>query len=236
MNNTKSKTVAELVADNYKAADVFKKHGIDFCCGGGVSVAEICKRKKLDYSTIESELLALDSQVPKSHDFNNWELDFLVDYIIQTHHGYVKESIPLLFQYAKKVARVHGHHYTETIEINDLFQSAAEELTAHMQKEEGILFPFIKRMVAAHKEGLAMPNPPFGKVQNPIRMMEMEHENVGDVFKKIAEWSNHYQPPEGACNTFRVLYAKLKEFEEDLHQHIHLENNILFPKAIGLEG
>jgi len=230
-----SKTVAQLVTDNYKAADVFKKHGIDFCCGGGVSVAEICKRKQIDFATIESELAALDIQISESHDFNNWELDFLVDYIIQTHHKYVLENIPLIFQYAKKVAKVHGHHYTETIKIRDLFRSLAEELTAHLQKEEHILFPFIKRMVRAKKEGLPMPSPPFGTVRNPISMMEKEHENAGGIFKEIAELTNNYLSPKGACNTFRVLYAKLKEFQEDLHQHIHLENNILFPKAIGLE-
>ena len=235
MEMIESRTVAELVTANYKAADIFKKHGIDFCCGGGVSVAEICRRKNLDYAQIEGELLALDQQIPKSHDFNNWELDFLIDYIIQTHHSYVLENIPLLFQYAEKVARVHGHHYTETVEINNLFQHVAAELSAHMQKEERILFPYIKMMAEDKKEGKTMPPPPFGTVQNPIRMMEAEHELAGDIFKKIAELSNNYQPPEGACNTFRVLYAKLKEFEEDLHQHIHLENNILFPKALELE-
>ncbi len=235
MEIKESKTIGEFVADNYKAAGVFKKHGIDFCCGGNVSIREICDKNNLDYSKIESELLELDNQIPKSHDFNKWELDFLIDYIIQTHHSYVLESIPELFQYAGKVATVHGHHYAETIEINELFRSVAEELTGHLQKEERILFPFIKMMAKAQKEGSPIPGSPFGTVQNPIRMMEMEHENAGDIFKKIAELSNNYSPPEGACNTFKVLYAKLKEFEEDLHQHIHLENNILFPKAIRME-
>ncbi len=235
MKITTSKTVAEIVAENYKAADVFKKHGIDFCCGGGVSLAEICRRKSLDYKQIEAELLALGNDIPESHDFNNWELDVLVDYIIEKHHTYVMENIPLIVQYAEKVARVHGNHYTETVKIKDLFKEVAEELMTHLRKEENILFPFIKMMTKAKKEGLPMPSPPFGTVQNPIRMMETEHEYAGNIFKKIAELTNNYQPPEGACNTFRVLYAKLKEFEEDLHQHIHLENNILFPDAIGME-
>lgn len=235
MELTASKTVAELVADNYRAADVFKKHGIDFCCGGGVTVVEICRRKNLDYDQIQDELLALDSQVSKSHDFKNWELDFLADYIVQTHHSYVKESIPLITQYAEKVAKVHGGHNPENIEIRDLFRAVAEELTMHMHKEEYILFPFIKKMAEAKREGMPMPRPPFGTVQNPIRMMEHEHENAGDILKKIAELSNGYQPPLHACNTYRVLYAKLQEFENDLHQHVHLENNILFPKAIQME-
>ncbi len=230
-----SKTVAEVVAENYKTADVFKKYGIDFCCGGGISLAEMCKKKGLNYSEVEKDLKLIDSDVPQSQNFNKWELDFLIDHIIHTHHRYVSESIPLIIQYASKVARVHGHHYSETIEIKELFLAVAEELRLHIQKEEMILFPFIKSQVEARKKGLPLPKPPFGTVQNPIRMMEAEHENAGDIFKKIAALSNDYQPPEGACNTYRVLYGKLQEFENDLHQHIHLENNILFPKAIKLE-
>ena len=230
-----SKTVGEIVAENYKTADVFKKHGIDFCCGGGVGLAEICRRKSLNYTQIETELAALSNDIPESHNFNNWEVDVLVDYIIEKHHTYVTENIPLLFEYAEKVARVHGQNYPETVKIKDLFYKVAEELPVHLQKEEQILFPFIKMMAEAKRKGLPMPKPPFGTVQNPIRMMENEHDDSGELFKEIAVLSNHYQPPEGACNTFRVLYAKLKEFEDDLHRHIHLENNILFPKAIGLE-
>ncbi len=235
MKITASKTVAEVVAENYKAADVFKKHGIDFCCGGGVSLAEICRRKSIDYAHIEAELLALGNDIPESHDFNNWELDVLVDYIVEKHHTYVKENIPLIVQYAEKVARVHGHHYTETVKIRDLFNEVAKDLPVHLQKEEQILFPFIKMMVEAKRKGLPIPNPPFGTVQNPIRMMENEHDTSGEIFKEIAALSNQYQLPEGACNTFKVLYAKLKEFQDDLHQHIHLENNILFPKAVGMQ-
>ncbi len=235
MKIEQDQTVAELVADNYKAADVFKKHGIDFCCGGGVSIAEICRKKNLDYEIIVSELASLDSEVPESQNFNHWELDALVDHIVQKHHKYVQENLPLLLMYAEKVARVHGHHYGETVEIHRIVQEVASELTAHLHKEENILFPYIKEIIRRKREGLPTLRPPFGTVRNPISMMESEHDDAGDAFKQIAELSNNYQPPEGACNTYRVLYAKLKDFEEDLHQHIHLENNILFPKAIGLE-
>ena len=235
METINKKTVAEIVSGNYKSADVFKKYGIDFCCGGGVSVAEICKKKNLDFQEVEKELLAIDSQIPMSHDFNNWELDFLADYIVNTHHKYVSENIPLIIQYSDKVARVHGQNHPENIEINTLFYEVANELLAHMQKEERVLFPYIRAMAKAKKENTALPSPHFGTVQNPVRMMEHEHENAGNIFKKIAALSNNYTPPNGACNTYRVLYAKLKEFENDLHQHIHLENNILFPKAIEME-
>ena len=163
------------------------------------------------------------------------DLGFLIDHIVNVHHTYVSESIPLISQYANKVAKVHGHHYTDLHEINKLFHEVAEELLTHMQKEERILFPFIKQLVKAKKEGIIPVPPPFGTVSNPIQMMEHEHDNAGDVFKTIAILTNDFTPPEGACNTFRALYSKLEEFEQDLHQHIHLENNILHPKAIALE-
>ncbi len=229
-----SRTVAELVTDNYKAADVFKKHNIDFCCGGGISVEEVCKKKNLDYKSLESELLALDEQVDAAHDYANWPMRKLVDYIMDKHHAYVKESIPVLFQYAGKVTRVHGDRHPDTVLIKDLFIELAEELVPHMGKEERILFPYIKQMEGMYDVFQPMPTPPFGSVENPIRMMELEHDNAGSISKKIAELSNNFQPPEGACNTFRVLYLKLGEFVDDLHQHIHLENNILFPRAIEL--
>jgi regulator of cell morphogenesis and NO signaling len=163
-------------------------------------------------------------------------LDFLIDHIVNIHHSYVAESLPIILEYSNKVATVHGHHYAEVIEINKLFTEAANELAEHMKKEELILFPFIKQLIKANREGTLAPQPPFGTVNNPINMMEAEHETVGDIFKKIAKLTKNYTPPEDACNTFRALYASLDEFEQDLHQHIHLENNILHPKGIVLEN
>lgn len=234
MNITEDKTVAEIVTENIKSAHIFKKHGIDFCCGGGISVEKACAKKGVDYSELKKELDNID-EVNRAYDYDSWKLDFLVDHIVNIHHTYVEENITLLIQYANRVAKVHGHHYTQVVKINELFTEVANELTAHMKKEELVLFPFIKQLVKAEKEGTTAPNPHFGTVNNPIRMMESEHENAGDIFKEIAKLSNNYSPPESACNTFRALYAKLDEFEQDLHQHIHLENNILFPKAIQLE-
>ena len=164
--------------------------------------------------------------------------DFVKDYpqrIINIHHSYVEQSLPIISQYAEKVATVHGHHHEEVIEINRLFQEAAGDLAAHLKKEELVLFPFIKQLYKADKDGTDANTAHFGTVNNPINMMENEHESVGDIFKTIAKLSNNYTPPEEACNTFRALYASLDEFEQDLHQHIHLENNILHPKAIALE-
>ena len=236
MKITEEKTVAAVVAENIKSAHIFKEYGIDFCCGGGISIEKACAKNKVDYQQLEKEILAIDNVVSPDHDFNNWDLDTLIDHIIDTHHKYVSESIPLILQYSNKVANVHGHHYKEVVDINNLFIEVANELTMHMKKEEHVLFPFIKLLHKAKKEGKSIEQPHFGTVKNPIRMMEYEHENAGDVFKKIAELTNGFTPPNEACNTFRALYAILDEFEQDLHQHIHLENNILHPKAIVLEA
>jgi regulator of cell morphogenesis and NO signaling len=235
MNITEDKTVAEVVTENIKSAHIFKKYGIDFCCGGGITIEKACAKKDVNYSQLVEELSKVDNP-SKAYNYNNWKLDFLVDHIENVHHTYVEENIPLILQYSNKVARVHGHHYSEVIEINNLFTEVANELSAHMKKEELILFPFIKQLVKAEKENTTAPSPHFGTVNNPIQMMENEHENAGNIFKEIARLTNNYNPPEGACNTFKALYAKLDEFEQDLHQHIHLENNILFPKAIQLEN
>lgn len=234
--NYDTMTVAEIVTKNIRTADVFKKNGIDFCCGGNVSVQDICKKKNVDYNQLKREIENLEKESNLSHDFNGWELDFLSDYIINTHHKYVTEANQLIIQYSDKVAKVHGHHYTEVVKINELFHAIANELTMHMQKEEMVLFPYIKQLAATKKNGDMLEPSHFGTIQNPINMMEAEHEDAGDIMKEIAKLSNNFTPPESACNTFRALYAKLEEYQNDLFQHIHLENNILFPKAIKLEA
>ena len=236
MEITKDKTVADFVTENIKTAHIFKKHGIDFCCGGGISVEEACVKNNVDQLHLEKELMEVDNVLDRTHNYDQWDLTFLIDHIINIHHTYVNESLPILSEYANKVAKVHGKHYTEVLEVNILFHNVANELLSHLQKEEQVLFPYIKQLIKAEKEnGPRDIHPPFGSVNNPIRMMEHEHENAGDIFKEIAKLTNNYTPPPEACNTFRALYAKLDEFEQDLHLHIHLENNILHPKAIALE-
>jgi len=233
--NYDTMTVAEIVTNNIKTADIFKRNGIDFCCGGNVLVGEICKKKNVDFEQLKTDLNNIGAELPTGHDYNSWDLDFLADYIINTHHKYVTEANNMIIQYSDKVAKVHGHHYTEVVKINQLFHAIAEELTMHMHKEEMILFPFIKQIAVAKKSNTPLDTPPFGTIQNPINMMEAEHDDAGDIIKEIAELSNNFTPPAEACNTFKALYAKLKEYQDDLFQHIHLENNILFPKAIALE-
>jgi len=235
MENIRYQSVGEIVKLDFRAADVFSSYGIDFCCGGKISVAEACANAKTDESIVIGALENLKSQQGSAvHDFDNWEIGFLADYIQNTHHQYVSKAIPQILPLAQKVADVHGEHHPEVIMINELFIDLAEELLSHMQKEEQILFPYIKQL-ASDAAGNCTSDSCFGTVAGPISVMEQEHENAGVILKALFRLSNGYTPPEDACNTFRVLYGKLKEFEDDLHRHIHLENNILFPKAIELE-
>lgn len=234
--NTSTITIGEMVAEDYRKAEVFKKFGLDFCCGGKKSIETACSEKGVDLPALTQALQALDLKEKNPvQDFNKMELDDLANYIIKTHHKYVAESLPLLDQFSTKVARVHGNANPEVVEIARQYQTIANELRNHMHKEEAILFPYIAQIAVAKRNNTPLPPCPFGTVKNPINMMEMEHEEVGANAASIQELSNNYTPPEHACNTFRVLYAKLNEFEQDLHQHIHLENNILFPKAIQFE-
>ncbi len=231
------KTVANYVANNIKTAHVFKKYGIDFCCGGGITLEKACENNELDINVVMEELLEVGEVIENSNDYNSWELDFLIDYIVTEHHAYVISGLPLLSEYSNKVAKVHGGHYPYLHTINKLFHEVSNELISHLKKEEEILFPYVKKLVEIERnlenEKLT---PPFGTVNNPVQMMEEEHEHAGDVFKEISRLTNNYEFPEGACNTFRALYDMLAAFEEDLHKHIHLENNILHPKAVALEN
>lgn len=236
MENIRNTLVGEIVKLDFRAADVFSSYGIDFCCGGKISVAEACANAKAEESIVISALGNLKNQSGSAvHDFDSWSIGFLADYIQNTHHQYVKKAIPQILPLAQKVADVHGDHHSEVIRINELFQDLAEELLAHLQKEEMILFPYIKKLVADESAGKCIDPGCFGSIGSPISVMEAEHENAGLILKEMYRISDGYLAPEDACNTFRVLYGKLKEFEDDLHRHIHLENNILFPKAIEKE-
>lgn len=229
-------TVGELAASDIRKAEVFRKFGLDFCCGGNKTLAEACQEQGISAMEVESAMSELENtEAPASQDFNNWELDFLADYIVNTHHRYVNDTLPILNEISAKVASVHGVAHPEVVEIANLFKGVENELLSHMPKEEQILFPYIKEMVTAKRDNQAPPPAAFGSIENPIRMMEAEHTSTGDNMKKIRELSGNFVPPEDACASYTYLYNKLEEFEKDLHQHIHLENNILFPKAIALE-
>ncbi|MBL7925479.1 MAG: iron-sulfur cluster repair di-iron protein [Bacteroidia bacterium] len=236
MNITKDTIIGNLVANDYRTASVFKQNGIDFCCNGNRTIEDACVQKQKNTETVIKllEEVTANSTDASNQDFTKWPLDLLADYIEKKHHRYVENKIQEINPFLHKVARVHGDKHPELFEVETLFNESAGELAMHMKKEELILFPFIRKMENAKQTGTTI-QAPFGTVKNPIQMMMNEHTNEGDRFRKIAELTQDYQPPNDACNTYKVTYALLKEFEEDLHQHIHLENNILFPQAITLE-
>ena len=229
-------TLGEIAAKDLRKAQIFKKHGIDFCCGGKKTVKQACAEKGLDVTLIEWELQQADKVVAaRPLPYNEWSLDFLADYIVNTHHTYVKNSLPDLRAYAAKVARVHGERHPELIPIHHLVESINAEFTPHMLKEEQILFPYIKDMVSSKNNSSPLHPSSFGSVKAPINMMEMDHESAGKNMEEIRALSGNYTLPQDACASYSLLYRMLAEFEEDLHIHVHLENNILFPKALALE-
>lgn len=236
MNIHENQVIGELVAKDYRTASVFKKYGIDFCCQGNRTIHDACDKKKIDTKAVVHDLdEAMLSTRDTTTDFQSWPLDLLCDYIEKKHHRYVVSRTAEIVPFLDKVCRVHGESHPELLQIRDHFTTTAGELAMHMKKEELILFPFIRKMVQAKQDHTALPTPQFGTVQYPIEAMMNEHFAEGERLSLIEELSNHYTPPVDACNTYRVTYALLKEFEQDLHMHIHLENNILFPKAIKLE-
>src|SRR5690554_372171 len=237
MKTTEQLTIGELVAKDYRAATVFESFGIDFCCKGNRTVEEACENKKIDALEVKAQLdQVLSAASEESMDYNKWPLDLLADYIEKKHHRYVEERIPLLIQYLNKLCKVHGDTHPELFEITRLFGETAGELTAHMKKEELILFPYIRKMLKKSQAGERLADAVhFATIKNPIKAMMEEHEDEGERFFKLAELTGKYTPPADACNTYRVTYALLDEFEHDLHKHIHLENNILFPKSVHFE-
>jgi len=230
------KQIGQFVADDFRTAAVFSNYGIDFCCKGDRIIEDVCDKNGLEVNELLNELDAvINAATDQSIDYKSWPLDLLVDYIEKKHHRYVEEKIPVLLQFLNKLCSVHGGRHPELLKINELFTASANELTAHMKKEELILFPFVKRMISAKDGAGSIESPQFDSVNSPIATMMQEHDNEGERFRQIAELSNNYTPPTDGCNTYKVTFAMLEEFEQDLHLHIHLENNILFPGAIVLE-
>jgi regulator of cell morphogenesis and NO signaling len=180
-------------------------------------------------------LQAAAGDVYTENRFAEWDPVFLIDYIVNNHHAYVRKMIPVLSVHTQKIASVHGQNHPELIKVAEHFQSVARELSQHMQKEELVLFPYIKSLLTARLTGTAAPASPFGSVRNPIKMMEAEHQNAGDELYAVRSLSSGYTVPADGCTTYHVTYQELQDFERDLHQHVHLENNILFPLAVALE-
>lgn len=222
MSELKNKTIAQIVSDDISTASVFKKHNLDFCCGGGTSVENACKKANINPETVIADLQnhTSNNNTPNLN-FKDWKADFLIDYIVNVHHTYVMEHLSIINEFSCKVAKVHGEHAPETIEIDNLFTALSNELIIHLEKEETILFPAVKAKIL---------NPDFIYDEEVIKILEDEHDHAGTIVKRIQLISNNFTPPEWACNTYKALYHMLDEFINDLYQHIHLENNILFQK------
>ena len=233
MNIDTAKTVRELAIEIPQATRVFEKLGIDYCCGGAKSLQEACGARNLGVSEVV-EALASQPEAAPSADWQQDSLAALVAHIVTTHHSYVKSEVPRLELLLAKVCSVHGQNHPELEVIRETFAGLGQELSMHLMKEENILFPYILQL---EKSALAPPRrPAFGTVKNPVQMMMMEHDSAGAALRAIRQASNDLTPPDDACVSYSTLYSALREFESDLHQHIHLENNILFPRAIAMEA
>lgn len=231
MENIAEQSLASIVTKHHEAAIVLEKYHLDFCCNGKRTLAEACRQKGLSYEQITKEILEQEKgENKKSMPFENMNEEELISYILVNHHFYVKQSMPVIHMHIEKVANKHGKHYPYMIDVLHLFNIIREEMTHHMQKEEQVLFPRIKK-VAEIINNTTGNDLDASYLTAPIEMMEHEHDQAGSIMFKIRELTNNYTAPEDACTTFKLCLAELKEFEEDLHRHVHLENNILFPKA-----
>lgn len=228
------KTVGELVRERPSRARVFEDLGIDYCCGGKKPLQEACAKKGHDVDKVLESILQADasSVAEDSTDYGAMPLDELADHIVSTHHAYLTRELPRLQQMSARVAKVHGDKDPRLGEIASVVSALVEELSAHMMKEERILFPVIRQL----QQTDTLPPMPFGTLANPIRAMEAEHDTSGDALGELNRLTEDYTPPDWACNTYRALLDGLNELELDLHQHIHKENNILFPRALEVEN
>jgi len=229
-----SKTVRELAIEVPNATRILEKLGIDYCCGGHRSLEEACASAHV---AVDDVLRAVEqarntSTDVSTRDWNGAPLGELVDHIVEKHHTYVKAEVPRLRALIEKVVAAHGANHPELQQVQLAFLELANELAAHLMKEEQILFPYLKQMASGHGGGPSC----FGTVQNPIRVMMLEHDNAGEKLREMREATGNYALPNDACLTYSTLFAALGEFERDLHQHIHLENNILFPRAVQMDS
>lgn len=232
-------TVGQLATALPGATRVFEQFGIDYCCGGQHTLAEACRLKHLAIERVVHSLAEAEASRAPSGEGRDWRtetLTTLAAYIVDTHHFFTKQEITRLENLLAKVCQAHGERRPELLKAQALFQALKHDLLPHMLKEEQVLFPYVARLEEASYFGQPAPPPSFGTVNNPVRMMMMEHDRAGELLRALREVTGAYTVPGDACASFRALYQALPEFEADLHQHIHLENNILFPRAVALEA
>ncbi len=238
MNEVKpiaTRTIGEIVAEDYRAAAIFENHGIDFCCGGKVSLATACATAAIDLDELVRQIADVKSTpVARSENYAGWSLSFLIDYILNNHHTYINENAGPIAAYAHKIATVHGGHHSELLQIAAIFDKLAAELAEHLREEEDVFFPAVKRAETAGKAGATPEAKDRETITSSLAKLGREHEEVGDAIHRIRHLAKGFEVPDDGCNTFEVTYRKLEEFEDDIHKHVHLENNILFPKAAHL--
>lgn len=231
MTKVLERTIGEIVAEDWRSAAVFEQFGIDFCCGGRRSIADACHEAGADAAAVERALETLHA-VDVSDEVSHWPVARLVEHIVRTHHDYVRGAVPRIAGYLAKLTKVHGGRHPELAQLAAEFDVLGRDLLQHMRKEEHVLFPYIREL-----EGPGRPGPsPFGTVENPIRMMEREHEQAGTQLRAMRRLTSDYTAPADGCGTYRVCFEELAHFERDLHRHVHLENNVLFPRAVQLEA
>jgi len=237
MQTTIEKTVREIALENPSSIRVFESLGIDYCCGGKRPLSDACSHANVDFDRVLKllEEANRDSQAPEAKEWREKPLRDLIAHVVQKHHGYVRQETPRIGTLLAKVVAKHGPMHPEVARIDQLFTAIAQELSTHMLKEEQVLFPYVERMEQAVQNGDPVPAAFFGTVKRPIANMVAEHDDAGAILSQIRELSSGYTAPIGACPTFLALYRGLEEFERDLHHHVHLENNILFPRAIEME-
>lgn len=228
--------VGQIVATDYRNSLIFKKYGIDFCCCGNKNLSEACAQKNINLDIVLEELgIIKENNYSQKMNYHTWSLDILVDHIEQKHHRYVKETVPILEQNLNIICESQGKRHQELYKIKQLFSDSTKELISNMKKEEAILFPFIREMVCKLLYENSAANSSDMAIKDTIDIMWEEHKDIGNIFRKISDLSDSYAPPEDASCTYKATYELLREFEEDLHLHTHLENNILFPKTKSLK-
>jgi regulator of cell morphogenesis and NO signaling len=236
MSATMEKTVRELALEVPAATRVFERLHIDYCCGGGRTLGDACRAAGVPVEKVLEALESAGAPAAADRDWTREPLAELVEFIRNTHHVYTRDAIARIPMLIAKVVAAHGANHPELLRIQGVFDGLAQELATHMMKEEMVLFPYIVRLEEASLAGERALPPPFGTVRNPVRMMEHEHESAGEALRELRAASDGYTAPADACTTFRTLYSAMAEFETDLHRHIHLENNVLHPRAVELEG
>ena len=234
MERFENKLIADIVLDNINTSKVFKEYNIDYSIEGNKNFLSVCEHKNIDSKKLVNKLTATHKDVYYLQDYNSWKLDFLIQFLSDIHHDYKEENILLIKQYGKKVAGLYGNQYPELIEVNNLIQGISEEILEHMKNEETILFPYLNELLKLDS-GSSTLSHNYSKKLKTIDSFEDEHYKIRKTFQKIAKLTNYYILPENACDSFKLLYVKLKSFDDRLQDHIHIENNILFPKAKQLQ-